>query len=354
MNSEAATSNLAERMRANVDARELAKIPYLRAEVVGDRQAALTSLWDGTEWHAWIPGPSGTLVHMRPRELAEGTYVAKAPARADDIHLPFAEFFWKRASWPAVGHWYNAILEDLHQLAAAVAKIDFFWAMREHAQGGGLGIRRFVGSELEYLLTVCRSVFDELQEVVRAIWSKVRLVDEELQRRKGTLPPSFRKMVMSDGNLMQADEIGRRHNVPPPLAAAYQSAGSFLKVLRELRDGIIHHGRDAPIVLTGERGFILGKGEPGFASLPIWKPEHSFNEHAVSLRPAVAYLVATTLYTCNTFADVLGQIFAFPPDVAPDHHLFVRSVHGGALLAVQEVLRGGSPWWTAGAENLGC
>jgi hypothetical protein len=233
---------------AQIDPGELWKVPYLRADALGDRQAALTSLWDGADWHAWVPGPKGTLFHMEPNELAEGSYVAKDAARADDLHFPFADFMWKRASWPEVGHWYRAIVEDLHQIAASIAKVDFFWKTRDQAPGGALGARRFVSSELEYLLTVCRSVLDELQEIVRAIWERVR-------------------------------------------------------------------------------------------------EEHSFNEHAVSLRPALAHLVVTTLGTCNAFADVLGRILQFPPDIAPERRLFIRSVHGGALLQVQEVLRGGSPWW---------
>ena len=339
---------------ATFDLRELAKIPYLVVDGMGDRDLSLAPLWDGAEWHAWVPRPDGTLFPVKPRDVGEGIYLAREEARADDIYFPFASFVWQRASWAEVRHWYRAIIEDVHQLAASIAKIDFFWAMRERAPGGGLGIRRFVSSELEYLLTVCRSVFDELQEVVGAIWGRVRLLDQEQQRRKGQLRSSFADMVIVNGELMTAEQIAERRRIPPPLAAAYASAGSFLVLLRGLRDGIIHHGKDAPVVGAAERGFVVLKNEKAFASLPIWNDEHSLNEHAVSLRPALAYVAVTTLHTCNTFADILGQLFEFPRDLAPDHRLFIRSVHGGALIAAQDILQGASPWWTETCPSRPC
>ncbi len=152
-------------------------------------------------------------------------------------------------------------------------------------------------------------------------------------------------MVMSNCELMSVEQIVESRRVPLPLAETYAAAGAFLKLLRELRDGIIHHGKDAPVVLTTERGFVIGRDKPGFASLPIWKPEHAFNEHTVSLRPALAHLVVTALYTCNSFAESLARTIAFPPDIAPEHSIFIRAIHGEALIRAQDVLRGGPVWW---------
>jgi hypothetical protein len=332
-------------MAFDIDAKELAKVSYLRAEALAGRQVSLPALWDGTGWHSWVPQQDRTLLPVRPVELGEGTYLAMEAARPDDIHLPFADFVWKRASWPEVGHWYRAIIEDLHQLAASIAKVDFFWKTRDQVPGGALGVRRFVSSELEYLLMVCRSVLDELQEVVRALWGRVTLIDPDQQRRKKTLRGSFGDMVIHEGAVMTVEEIARRRHVPEGLAAAYASAGGFLKLLRDLRDGVVHHGKDAPVVLTSPRGFVIMKREPGFSSLPIWTAAHDYNQSAVSLRPALAYVVTTTLYTCNTFAEVLGRLFMFPESLAPEHLLFIRSVNGSALIEVQNVLRGGSAWW---------
>ena len=332
-----------------IELKELAKIPYLRADLAGDRSVSITPFWDGTSWHVWINGPDGTLLPMKPPGCGEARYVGREPADTNDLHFPFADFVWRRASWADVAHWSGALVEDVHQLAASVAKIDFFWDARDRVPGGGLGLRRFVSSELEYLLVVCRSVFDLLQEVIRAIWGHVRLLDEDQQRRKRELRSSFADMVMSNGKLMTVEQIAATRRVPLPLATVYADAGAFLKVVRELRDGLIHHGKETPMVMTTDRGFVIGRLERGFDSLPMWKPEHTYNENVVSLRPALAYLVVTTLYACNAFAGALESMFAFPPDLAPGHRLFIRSVHGEALVRAQAVLRGSSPWWSADA-----
>jgi len=140
-----------------IDAKELSKVPYLRAHAAGDRSLRLAPFWDGAAWHLWIAVPDGTLFPMKPQGFSEGSYVATEPAVADDIYFPFMEFVWKRASWPEVDRRQDAIVEDVHQLAASIAKIDFFWRMREHVPGGGLAVGRYVRSELEFLLTTYRT-----------------------------------------------------------------------------------------------------------------------------------------------------------------------------------------------------
>jgi len=318
----------------------------MRADLAGDRNVNLTSFWDGSAWHLWIPKPDGTLLPMRPLGCGEASYLGREPADPNDIHSRFADFVWRRASWADVAHWQGAMIEDVHQLAASIAKINFFWRMREHAPA--LVLARFASSEIEYLLTVCRSAFDLLQESIRRVCAHLRVGDAR-QRGKKALPDSFREMVMSSGALMSAEQIATTRGVPMPLAEAYAAGGAFFSLLRGLRDGIVHGGREAPYAMTTDRGFIIRR-DSAFAALPIWKDEHLFNEQAVSLRPALAYVVGTTLATCDTFAEALGRSFEFPPDLAPGYRLFIRSADGSALTALQQVRSGGSPWWTADGE----
>jgi|HubBroStandDraft_1064217.scaffolds.fasta_scaffold01382_12 hypothetical protein len=329
----------------HVDPKEFEKIPYLRAEVVGTRVVGLAPLWDGRAWHLWVPAADGGLAVMNVSDYAEGSYFSRSPARPDDVHFPFVEFVWKRASWPDVCHWVGAIENDVHQLAASLAKIDFLWTKREEVSGGVFGLRRFIAGEVEHVVTVCRSTLDELQAFIRAVWEHVRLVDAAEQSRKGSLRKSFADMVIADGQLLSVEDIGEKRNVPLPLSATYAQAGMFLQTLRDLRDDIVHRGKEPPFVFTTEHGFALEKNAKHFVALGISKGEHAYNENLVSLRPALAYLVMTTLYTCNSFAEVLSGMIEFPPDLAPDHHVFIRTVHGPSLIRTQETLRNGSPWW---------
>jgi hypothetical protein len=326
-----------------IDMKEFAKVTYLRAGLVTDRTVNLVPLWEGGEWRMWIPGPDGLFL-MKPREYAEGLYAARESARPDDIYFPFSEFVWKHATWPDLCHWITSINDDLQNLAAALAKIDFLWDMRERvAQTFSLG--RFVKNEVEYILTVCRSVLDELHEIVAALWSRVTLLDVEAQKGKRPLDKKLSRMILREGKLMSADEIVEHRNVPLGLANLYAGAGPFLATVRQLRDRVIHGGHDAPFVFVVPRGFAIGRKEPLFAKLPLDKPEYAYNENLVSLRPLLAHLVMTTIYICNGFGAALPKVIGFPPDLAPDHHIFARTVHGAALARTQAVLNGGAVWW---------
>jgi hypothetical protein len=321
------------------------QIPYLKRDVLGDRTLALAPLWDGEHWHAWIPDGNGGLRHMRPAECGEGSYVARTPARADDLLFPFLDFVWKHATWHNVGHWTGAIEQDVHQLAASLAKIDFLWSKRAEAPGGTLGLRRFIAGEVELLIAVCRSVLDELQEVMRALWPRITLNDPAEQKRKGQLKKSFADMVFFDNQLMTPEVIAERCRVPLLLAQAYSKAGTFVQLLRALRTDILHGGQEVPLILTTDRGFIIGNRAKHFADLDIWKASHAYNDHSVSLRPVLAFLITHTLRICNEFVTTLASGIIFPEDIAPGYHLLIRSTHGTALLRTLEVLGDGSPWW---------
>ena len=187
-----------------VPTQELKKIGYLNAEVVGDRVVNVVPLWDGSGWHIWIPQPDGSLLKMRPSESSHSDYVAKEPARDDDLHLSFIEFMWKHASWEDVAVRVRALSEDVHNLAASMAKIDHAFECRK-AIGHGVG--KFVATEVEYVFGVCRSLFDLLQEIVAAVWERIELVDPELQRSKRRLPLSFARLSLHGDRLMTVDEI---------------------------------------------------------------------------------------------------------------------------------------------------
>ena len=76
---------------------QLAAVPYLDIANIGGRRVNLMALWDGDRWHMWIPTPAG-LINMHPVEAMHVDYVAKAPARPNDLLIPFVELMWQRHS----------------------------------------------------------------------------------------------------------------------------------------------------------------------------------------------------------------------------------------------------------------
>lgn len=324
---------------------EFARIPFLRVDALHGRVVPLSAWWDGSGWHTWVV-QGERLVELKPVGAVKTSYFAKEPAGRTDLFIPFHSYIWKHASWPDVMAWAGTIVSDVHNLAASLGKIDVLWTGRILA---GDQLDGFVKTELEYVLVVCRSLLDHLQEVSRAMWTRVRLLDDAAQKRKRELPSSFRAMVLENNQFMNAARIGQRHAIPLPLAEFYEQAGQFLELVRRWRDGIVHHGRDATdAIFIAPRGFAISKQDPFFASLGVLTDAHADNEQLWSLRPALAYLSLTPLYICNALVEAMGRVVTFPPDLAPDHAVYVRSTHGEALVRAQEVLNGGYPWWPVG------
>ncbi len=323
---------------------ELKKVPYLDIKSVGNRTINIVPLWDGNEWHVWIPQADGTLLKMRPRDSTHSDYVAAQPARDDDLHLPFLEFMWKHASWPDVAVRVRALSEDVHNLAASMAKIDHAFACRKTI---GPGVTKFVATEVEYVFGVCRSLFDLLQEIIAAVWERIELLDPELQRSKRKLPSSFAKMALRGEHPIESDEISAKYQLPPAIASFFTVHVNFFKALRRYRNDVVHGLAGQQLIFDTPRGFGLPAWGNPFDEMIEWKDEDRYNERVVSLRPVLGHVICNTIYACNGFTDVISKNIAFPPDVAPGYGYFMRSYHNAALLAVQDVhRRKANPWWT--------
>lgn len=324
----------------NLSLEELSKISHLKCEELHGRAIPLLPLWDGSEWHMWIPTQERGLIKMKPIDVGEGDCFAKAPAKESDLYIPFFEFMLKRAYWPELSSKIRGIASDVQNLGTSLAKIDMFYAHREKLS---LGASDFVATELEYILLVCRSLFDLLQEVIARIWKNVKLFDTSVQKRD--LRPSFRQMVIESNQLRTLSQIQERYGLPEELARFYFEAGPFFQQLRSGRDAIAHHGKDIGTIFVTERGFALARTEEPFASFGVWREEHYFNEKLASLRPILAHVIFTTIFTCNSFVEAVSRVIAFPPDIAPDYHVFRRGSNNEALVASLGVLRGENPWW---------
>lgn len=324
---------------------ELKKVIYLDVDAVGDRIVNLVPLWDGDEWHIWIPQPNGTLFKMRPRETSHSDYVAARPACDDDLHLPFLEFMWKRASWPDVAVRVRALSEDIHNLAASMAKIDHAFACRVAI---GPGVTKFVATEVEYVFGVCRSLFDLLQEIIAAVWERVRMLDPALQKRKRKLPSRFSKIALQGERPLDSHEISDKHHLPSEIAAFFSTQAPFFATLRAYRNNVVHGLAGQQLIFDTERGFGLPSRGTPFDAMVNWTEEDHINERVVSLRPVLGHVACNTIYACNNFTDVISRHIVFPPDIAPGYRYFARSYHNGALLAVQEVhRRTAKPWWAS-------
>lgn len=137
------------------------------------RMAVPGSLWDGGRWCIWIPGPNG-MIELHPTQAYHADYVAHSAAGPNDIVIPFVDLMWQRASWPEICPLISAISADFHNFGTSVEKLTYFFEHRNEVPA----VTAFVKTELEYLFTLSRSVFDLLHEAISLIWnSRIRLID---------------------------------------------------------------------------------------------------------------------------------------------------------------------------------
>jgi hypothetical protein len=256
---------------------------------------------------------------------------------------------WQRASWPNVCPTISAIIDDMHHLSTAAAKIDHYFA---HRRVIGHGVTDFVATELEYVFTLCRSVFDLLQVATGKLWDRIQLVGPSAPRHKNRLPESFADVIFAGGSPRDVNAIIAKYGVTPGLAAAYHDAGAFFEPVRAFRDDVVHRGHGIQTIFDTDKGFCVDSTKKPFDKFPIWKDSHQYGaNNLVSLRPLLAHLVFGTIGACGAFTTALGGEIKFPPPIAPNHRIFLRGYHTAAFHHLDNVLRGGDPWWDSTAAS---
>lgn len=330
-------------MSKEIETRELSRIPFVDTTDIQGRALLLCPfLTEEGEWRGWLPSGDGQLIETTIRPV-ESEYYAKSPERDDDIYFHFLNLLVKHSHWPEVGHRIRGIIDDLHNLGAIVEKLNLF---AEHRRLLSQKARRYAATEVEYLVTVCRSLLDLLQQLIATLWNnKIKLInnDGELVKTSKPLPTSFRKMVFHDNSRMSVDDIKARYDLVQPLAEFYLECGPFFEILRSYRDHIIHHSSQIPMVFPSDDGFEVPTDRRPFSTFDCWKDKDIKTNGLASLDNAVAYLIFNTLAICNEFSLTMQSNMGFPSDMIPGFNIYVRGPHNGALLRMQEVFESRLP-----------
>jgi hypothetical protein len=262
---------------------------------------------------------------------------------------------WQQASWGEICPLIIAISEDFHNMGTSVAKLKHFHGFRK--QIGNRGTHRFASTELEYLVTLCRTTFDLLQEMIASIWrTRVRLLDEtaESLRRARPLPKTFSKMVLHEKEqLRNAADIEAQFGLPKALAEQYERVSPFFSELRKTRDRIVHGGSGFGMIFDTERGFCVDPKTQPFNTFENWRPEHYYNENIASVLPWIADTILKTIDACNSLMGAFGSVVQLPPPIAPGYAIFVRGYHNEALAELLSIHSGGTAWWGEPATDDG-
>lgn len=316
---------------------DLRIVPQLNLENLNGRSIPNLAFYEDGEWILWIPTPSG--LKKLKGEPVESTYFSKTPVLPTDVSFQFLNIIMKRAFWPSVTSYIHGIQNDILNLASSLAKLDLIFHIPVERDSDKA---RFVSTEIEYIFYVCRSLFDLLQKVISKLWMNVTLFDNSVQKKE--LPSSFRKVILSGGEIRAKSEIRSCYRLPETFVDFYLRRARFFKMLKDYRDKIVHEGEDYRFIFVTERGFAVPDNIEPFASFGIWNEEHKMQNGLSSLRAALAYVIIETFEACEDFADTLVRSIQLPPDIVPGYDLYLRGQHNHELTKLHNILEN-SLWW---------
>lgn len=301
----------------NIEISKLSSIPYLDVANLRGRFISSMIFYDAGAWRMWISAGDQLLeVKAWP---AESFYFATEPELPSDICFHFLDFIAQRASFTGLEKPIRGLQDDIFNISTSLKKISHLHATKDIV---GLGVSRMVVTEVEYLFSVCKSVFDLLQEIAAALWAVIILHDSSIAKK--SLKETFSKMILFEGRTSTEKELIERFGLPQPLAAFYVRNAEFFLTLRAFRDNLVHRGSQVQTIFSSESGFLIQHSLKPFSDLVIWSEEEKQPNDLVPLFPALCAIVLKTLSACEDFSLTLEKIIQFPPQIAPNMHFFMR------------------------------
>lgn len=313
-------------------------LPYLELSALQGRPISIYTFHDGSRWKLWVPMENGLLQPLQIADAVEVVYLARKPAHVNDAHFYFLDFIHKHIAVRKADSFISALTSDIFNLGASLRKLDLL-----RADSTCKGKQRLVSTELEYLLILCRSMFDLLQEVVVRIWETIQLTD--ISTTKKQLPGSFRKVVLKNGVIRSSQEIQERFGLTPCIATWYSDCAPFFCKLRSARDAIAHQPVHEPVIYVDGRGFSIGveSSPKPFQDMLRWPEEILVKNKVGPLNYFIAYFINETLLACEKFAVAVNQEIKVAPSFAPEHFFFMRSPNMASLQGIRRILKV-DPW----------
>jgi hypothetical protein len=301
-----------------VDASQFASIPFVDMASVDGRFLSSTMFYNEGRWRFWTP-VEGRFIELKVVEPLEMFYFAREPQSEHDLYFHLLDFVARRAAFPSVIHAISGMMDDLLNLTTLLSKVELMHSSRIAV---GHGIIRMVTTEIEYLFSVCRSLFDLLQEVICGLWAPVKLHDTAAKKKP--LKKSFNEMVTYEGEPVTRESLQSRFGLPEMLADIYVRTSGFFRDLRKMRDNLVHHGSNVQTIFSDEKDFLISGHLRPFSAMTIWRDEERRPNDLVPLLPALSTMIYGTLSACGAFSKALEETIDFPPPLVPEMQLFLR------------------------------
>lgn len=304
-----------------IELAKLSAIPYLDIPNLQGRFISTLTFHDDGKWRVWISA-GDQLIEIKAWPT-EAFYFSAEPESPTDLYLHFLDFIAQRASFPKLQKPIRGLQDDVFNLSASLSKISHLHTARDEV---GTGVSRMVVTEVEYLFSVCRSIFDLLQEIAAALWKTIHLHDASIKKKP---LKTLSKMVLFEGRKSTQNELTERFGLPQPLAAYYMRNADFFLTLKDFRDNVIHRGSQVQTIFSSDSGFLIQNSLRPFSSMEIWRDDEKQKNDLVPLLPALGIIVHKTLSACEDFSSTLEQLIQFPPPIAPNMRFFMRGYFNG-------------------------
>lgn len=326
---------------------ELEKLPYYDGQKPHGRVGPLRSYYDADEddWYWYASAREGELDRLDGGEIISGSYFAKEPADPSrDVPFPLSTFVARYVSWRGVAVVTAKMESSLLQMASLIGKLDL---IAETESLTDTEKRALLESEIEHLVTMARSFYDLLQKFSKRLASKVVDREDRESRVFRHLPDSFASIALNGNEPRPADEIANHYGLHDELAAFYASEAETFATLRNIRDGLIHHGKQAPTVFMLAEGPAidvsgrLGSDLP-WSDLPVWGETSLVRDRFGSVQALTADVARRCFLLTTRYGEAFTAQVAVPPALLSDVKVFLRSPFTHYLNALDEIVAG--PW----------
>lgn len=308
------------------------KIPFLNHGNLNDRFLSTMIFWHNKEWNMYAD-IDGKFVNLRAWP-AENFYFGESAERPTDFASHFLNLTAQRACYLGLELPILGIRDDLFNISACVAKLKLMHDTKEQNKHG---VCRMVATEVEYLYSLCRSMYDLLQDFASKLWARYKpkeppkIPGKNRPKMYPELPKSFADMTLNDKVPRTADELVAKYKIPFEWANFYVQQCKFFTGIRHFRDNVVHNGSYVNHVMESEHGFLIQKDKKPFDGMNLWKEEEEFDNGIVLLMPAIGSVILHTLSALENFSMMLERNIAFPEPIVPGMHFYMRSYYDKEL-----------------------
>jgi hypothetical protein len=321
---------------------EIEKLPYVVNYPTDNRAVFLKSFYDedSGDWILFLEMERGKLGQIAGGEPIIGSYfsrVCEAPNR--DFEFPLGTFITQHLSLRGLIGPLMSMEEDIHHFAAILEKYHLI-SMRPKEMREGAAF--LITTELEYLITVIRSLYDLLQKIIKHSAKLVHSLDLPRRRLIADLPDSFARVTLSGSEIRSEQDLTDMYGLPQPLAAFYVAEAPTFKLLRDLRIAIEHHGESPRVFFDHDEGIAVLVDDKPWSEFPIWDDELLRPNRLGPIRAVFCHLISMAIEMTTRYGQTYASCIAVPLAIGPDIKLFLRNPFGHHLVNLYQMIE--QPW----------